>query len=365
MQRVVTGSRDFSWPADATEHLRSALAAAVRPWPEVPAAVVAVRHGDAWLHAAWSRGGDVEPTAAFRTASVTKTFTAATVFRLVDQGRVAVDAPVRQYLSAEVASLLPRLVRQPDEVTLRHLLQHTAGVADYAPEPDWPDEVISDPQRRYETLDVLRDVAERLAPTGDVGGDAQYSDTGYVLATDVIATATGLPWFRAMRELLDYERLGLHATWMEEREPAPLPPPARAPLNMRGVDVWSIHPSYDTLGGGGLVSTAPDLVRFFGALLAGQVVTPNSLAQMQSVVPYKPGREVGLGLFRRDTPLGVAWGHTGVHGAFAFVVPAHSLGLAGSICSLDHGYDRSQPASQVVTAIADSLVDYFERPLRM
>lgn len=346
------------WPAEATENLRRALEVAVRPWPEVPAAVLAVLWEDSWLRTAWSPYGDIDATAAFRTASVTKTFTAATVLRLVEQGRLDLDKPVRQYLSPEVAGLLPRLVRRPDEVTLRHLLQHTAGVADYAPAPDWPQEVIDDPRRRYETIDVLRDVAQRLEPIGDLGVKAQYSDTGYVLATDVIETATGQPWFRAMRELLDYERLGLHQTWLEDREQAPMPLPALAPSTMWGVDLWSIHPSYDTLGGGGLVSTAPDLARFFSALLAGRVVSPQSLAQMQSVVPYAVGREVGLGLFRRDTPLGTAWGHTGVHGAFAFTVPERPLTIAGSICSLERGYDISQPATQVFTAIATALVRY-------
>jgi D-alanyl-D-alanine carboxypeptidase len=220
--------------------------------------------------------------------------------------------------------------------------------------------VIKDPQRRYETLGVLRYVAEALEPTGDIGVRSDYSDTGYVLATDVIATATGQPWFAAMRALLDYERLGLDATWLEEREQSPEPLPALAPLNMRGADVWSIHPSYDTLGGGGLVSTAPDLARFFSELLAGRVVSPQSLTQMQSVVPYKPGREVGLGLFRYDTALGTAWGHTGVHGAFAFAVPERAIALAGSICSLDRGYDRAQPAMQVAFTIATALAGYLD-----
>jgi D-alanyl-D-alanine carboxypeptidase len=296
--------------------------------------------------------------AAFRTASVTKTFTAATVLRLVEQDRLELDGPVREHLSAEAADLLPRLVRRPDEVTLRHLLQHTAGVADYMPEPDWPELVIADPQCRYETIGVLRYVAEFLEPIGDVGGQSQYSDTGYVLATDVIATATGRPWFAAMRELLDYQRLGLHTTWLEEREQSPTRLPRLAPLNMRGIDVWSIHPSYDTLGGGGLVSTAPDLVRFFAELLAGRVVAPQSLALMQSVVPFAIGRDVGLGLFRRDSPLGTAWGHTGVHGAFAYAVPERSVTIAGSICSLDRGYHVSQPVSQVVTAITAALARY-------
>jgi D-alanyl-D-alanine carboxypeptidase len=325
--------------------------------------VLAVRREESWLQTARSPDGSVDPTAAFRTASVTKTFVAATVLRLVDQGVIELDTPVREYLPAHVAALLPRLERQPDGVTLRHLLQHTAGLADFqadldVPAADWPDVHIREPRRRYEVIEVLHFVADRMEPTGDVGGKAEYSDAGYALTTEIIAAATGRPWFRAMRELLDYERVGLRDTWVEEREDPPASMPALAPMNMRGVDVWSIHPSSDTLGGGGLVSTAPDLVLFFSELLAGRIVSSRSLAQMQSVMPFKPGREVGLGLFRLDTPLGAAWGHTGVHGAFAFSIPTRSITLAGSICSLDRGYEISQPATQVVAAVTTALGDY-------
>jgi D-alanyl-D-alanine carboxypeptidase len=361
----VTGSVDHDFPAAASDELRSVLAATVAPWPEVPAVVLAVLHGDSWLKTAWSPQADVDPEAAFRTASVTKTFTAATALRLVEQGRLDLDGPIRARLSPVVAELLPRLVRRPDDVTLRHLLQHTAGVADCFPEPDWPDLVIREPQRRYELIEVLRRTAECLEPIGDVGGESQYSDTGYLLTVDLINTASGLPWPRAMRELLDYGRHGLHNTWVEEREPPPVPAPTLAPSNLRGVDMWSIHPSYDTLGGGGLVSTAPDLARFFAALLAGRVVQPETLAQMQRTVPYRGDRAVGLGLFPRDTALGTAWGHTGVHGAFAFAVQDKSLTIAGSICSLDYGYHLTQPAWEVASAVATALVRYVDRPAEM
>jgi D-alanyl-D-alanine carboxypeptidase len=358
----VTGRIDRGFPAAATDELRSVVAAAVAPWPEVPAVVLAVQHGDSWLKTAWSPHGDVGPDAAFRTASVTKTFTAATALRLVEQGHLGLDAPIRGQLSAAVAELLPRLVRRPDDVTLRHLLQHTAGLADCFAEPGWEKRVLSEPRRRYELIGVLRHTAEFLEPIGDVGGESRYSDTGYVLAVDLITTATGLPWPRAMRELLGYAAHGLHNTWVEEREQPPVPAPTLAPSNMCGVDMWSVHPSHDTLGGGGLVSTAPELARFFTALLAGRVVQPETLAQMQRTVPYRGDRSVGLGLFPRDTALGMAWGHTGVHGAFAFAVPDRSLTIAGSICSLDRDYHVTQPAWEVASAVAAALVRYVNCP---
>jgi D-alanyl-D-alanine carboxypeptidase len=349
-------TRTSGFAPNARDDVHSALEVAVRPWPEIPTVVVAVRRADSWLQTAWSSRGVADPGAGFRTASVTKTFTAASALVLVDRNRLPLDEPVAEYLSASARALLPRLVTRPDEVTLRHLLQHTAGIADYWKDPNWQREFTNQPQHEYEAIEMLRYVADCLEPLGDIGVESRYSDTGYVLVADLIATATGRPWPQAMRELLDYARLGLRSTWVEEREPPPAPRPSLAPSNMMGRDLWSIHPSYDTVGGGGLVSTAPDLVRFFSELLGGRVVAPQSLTQMQSVRPWGVGDGIGLGLFCRETPLGTAWGHTGVHGAFAYVVPEQSLAIAGSICSLDSDYDKTRPVREVVTAITQALV---------
>jgi D-alanyl-D-alanine carboxypeptidase len=65
-----------------------------------------------------------------------------------------------------------------------------------------------------------------------------------------------------------------------------------------------------------LLSTVADLNRFFGMLLAGEIVDRSSLAQMQSTVPVisQEGKKIeyGLGLHRRDVPgCGAFWGHDG------------------------------------------------------
>lgn len=340
------------------EQLCAELGTAVRPWPEVPAVVVAVRARGRARDSSWSPDGTVSPHAAFRTASVTKTFTAAALLRLVEQGALSLDTPVPTAVSERVVPLLPRLFTDPGAVTLRHLLQHTSGAADYAQDPRWSQTVVLEPDRQHEAIDMLSWSAEHQVPLGPPGSASRYSDTGYVVAADILSRTTALPYAEALRSLLDFGSLGMRDTWMERREPAPEPAPPFAPSNVMGHDLWSIHPSYDTVGGGGLVSTAADLTRFFAALLGGRLIGSNMLREMQSTVPCDVDGDAGLGLFRRDTPLGRAWGHTGFHGAFAYVVPERNLVVAGSVCSQEAAYDEAGPRPAVLEAVARHVHDW-------
>ena len=65
-------------------------------------------------------GVPVRPEHVFRIGSTTKLFTATAVMLLVDEGRIALDAPVSRYL--------PAAPKQWDKVTIEHLLTHTSGI---------------------------------------------------------------------------------------------------------------------------------------------------------------------------------------------------------------------------------------------
>jgi D-alanyl-D-alanine carboxypeptidase len=294
----------------------------------------------------------VPAAAAFRTASVTKTFTAAACLLLVDCGDLVLDGPIAGHLPAWVRPLLPRLVAEPESVTLRQLLQHTSGAGDYAEDERFQAGIAEHPDRRYDAEEILRWTAENLSPSSPVPGQSRYSDTGYVLAAEAMTVAARRPFAAALRELLDFSGRGLSSTWLEEREPQPVPPPPLAPSNVNGADVWSFHPSYDTVGGGGLASTASDVRKFFVQLMDGRVVPQHLLQEMQSALPSDNEGLAGLGLFRRTTPLGAAWGHTGFHGGFAYVTD-DGTAVAGSVCSVEPEYGRSGPREAVLAALAD------------
>ncbi|MFT5942417.1 MAG: D-alanyl-D-alanine carboxypeptidase [Sediminicola sp.] len=119
---------------------------------------------------------------------------------------------------------------------------------------------------------------EPLGKPGEVYG---YSDTGYILLSKIIEKATGHSLALALRELLDYDRLGLKSTWMEGEEDAPaglLPPVHRY---IGDYDATFLDNSINLYGGGGISSTTSDMAIFFDALFNGEVFkNPETLNTM-------------------------------------------------------------------------------------
>jgi len=137
----------------------------------------------------------VDRNTLFILGSVTKTYTATALMRLVAEGRVALDAPVRRY----VPELRLADEQAAAEVTVLNLLNHTAGL-------DWRINVDTG-----EGDDALaREVAalseaKLLAPPGT---RASYSQAGYNLAGRILEKVTSLSYEQAIASLL-LEPLGL------------------------------------------------------------------------------------------------------------------------------------------------------------
>jgi CubicO group peptidase (beta-lactamase class C family) len=131
----------------------------------------------------------------FQIGSTTKTITGTTAMRLVESGKLDLDAPVRAYL--------PGLrLADPDaaaRVTLRHLFTHTAGwLGDYFDDFGSGDDALG---RMVEAMAAL----PQLAPLGAVWS---YNNSGYYLAGRVIEVASGMPFEAAVKQLV-FDPLGM------------------------------------------------------------------------------------------------------------------------------------------------------------
>jgi CubicO group peptidase (beta-lactamase class C family) len=116
-----------------------AFAAAHPAYPGVALAVISPRlhwTGSAG-HAALGSPAILDPEAGFRIASVTKTFTAASVLRLVEEGRLGLDDPIAEHLAPATLELLQRGGYDADAIHIRHLLMHTGGLYDFASDPNY------------------------------------------------------------------------------------------------------------------------------------------------------------------------------------------------------------------------------------
>ncbi|WP_405409631.1 serine hydrolase domain-containing protein [Streptomyces sp. NBC_01124] len=269
-------------------------------------------------------GRPVGPDMRHRVGSITKTFTAAAVLRQVEQGRIGLDTPIGRYLPG----VLPR--RRGDAVTVRMLLNHTSGLAEYLPHAypslkAFPALADTGPQSlddhrftRFEPAELIELGVAAPAVGAPGGTPGVYSNTNYLLLGLLLERVTGTTAERCItRDVI--ERAGLPDTEL------PAGPYVDGP-HSRLYEAWfgMIDPPrdysvYDMSWVGpsaSLISTVSDLNRFFGMLLAGEIVSPWSLAEMRRTVPVvsQEGRtiEYGLGLHPVPAPGPVTfWGHGG------------------------------------------------------
>lgn len=258
-------------------------------------------------------GGAVPVDGQVRVGSNTKTFVATVVLQLVGEGLVQLDAPVEVHL--------PGLLRgegiDGSAITVRQLLQHTSGLPEFTGllgEELTPDDL----DRFYEPHELLT-LALSQPATFPPGTSWSYSNTNYVVAGLLVQQVTGRPLEEVVTRRV-IEPLHLAGTYW----------PAEGELSLRGdhprgyvaaapgdplVDVTDLDSSV-VWSAGALVSTPGDLLTFTTALLGGELLGPDQLAEMQTTVPV-PGITAaaggyGLGLLTTTLSCGVAaWGHGG------------------------------------------------------
>jgi len=137
----------------------------------------------------------VDDTTLFQFGSTGKTFTATAVMRLVEQGKIDLDAPVRTY----VPELRVRDEEAARTVTVLNLLNHTAG---------WDGDMMDDTGNGDDALTQYVGRMERVRQLTPVGTAVSYNNCALSLAGQVIAKVTGKTFEAAMQELV-FDPLGL------------------------------------------------------------------------------------------------------------------------------------------------------------
>ncbi|WP_459547810.1 serine hydrolase domain-containing protein [Nocardia sp. X0981] len=276
-------------------------------------------------------GSPIDPDMVHRVGSITKTFTAAAVMQQVEQGRIGLDAPIGDYL--------PRLVpgERGAKITVRMLLNHTSGLAEYLPYAfpslgGFPSPAGLSPESlethrftEFDPVELIR-MGVRAPATGEPGSPVGvYSNTNYLLLGRLLEKVTGTPAVEYITEHV-IDRAGLRHTAFPDRPEIDGPHPRMYEALFGSIDPprdYSVYNMSWVMPAAGLISTTADLNRFFGELLGGRIVSPSSLAQMQRTVRViaMDGQTIdyGLGLHKTEIPgCGIFWGHDGtVFGAAA------------------------------------------------
>ncbi len=254
----------------------------------------------------------VTPDTAFALASVSKTFTAALIMSLHDEGKLSLDASVR--------ALLPAL-RIDRRITVRELLDHTSGLHDFFSDPRIDKALLTDPSRTWDAKRSLKYVGK---PYFKPGKGWHYSNTNYLIL-GMLAERIGRASLETQLRTRFFEPLGLTHTF-DQRDRRPIGPVAHgyrfSATSARPIDLTDGTPmapftSVVTAAGGAgsLASTPSDLVHWARALYSGVVLKPDSLqamfddvhrtAKKKSLIPY------GLGVQAIELDGHPAYGHSG------------------------------------------------------
>jgi D-alanyl-D-alanine carboxypeptidase len=293
-----------------------------------PGAVVYVRdrtgvRAAAAGHADLRKKKLLTPAMSFRVGSITKSFVAAVVLQLVGEGKLT--------LADTLDHWLPGVVPGASQITVRELLNHTSGIPNYTSEVTFDTTLVATPSRVWTPLELVSFVDGR-PPLFAPGSVWYYSNTNFILLGLIVERITGRPLGDELRDRI-FEPLRLaHTSFPTASTSMPKPFAHGYLLPNNGLvpvrtykDVTAWNPSW-AWAAGAIVSTADDLARFYGALLAGDLLTPELLAAMENTVPVTKdpdGPGYGLGLMHDVdvTACTDTWGHDGaVPGYTGFVL---------------------------------------------
>jgi D-alanyl-D-alanine carboxypeptidase len=286
---------------------------------------------------------------------VTKAVTAASAVRLASNGRWNLDDPVALLLPSHLVERLRHLDGLPsvEALTVRRLLSHTSGLPDYFFDERFQARVQAEPNRTWRPEELVEAATEVGRLAFPPGSDFSYGDTGYVLVGLAIEQLMDCSLAEAYRSLI-FSPLGMDATYLEWHEP---PRGHDVSHHYEGDrDLLPLNTSFDWAGGG-LVTTASDLVRFLCGLFDGALFDDRwrvELMDWRDGLRWRPdssarylryGLGIGVNLACDEAIIGA----TGVWGAFAYFWPAGKAAIAGTVNRV--GADRPALLDAVVCAL--------------
>ncbi len=372
---TITPDPLLDWPTDRPDYadLAAAVHGEAARW-HVPGLSAAVLHdGEAITAASGVTNLDhpsaVTPQTRFQVGSISKVFTASTVMKLVEEGKLDLDAPI--------TNLIPDLPlsHEPlrDAVTLRHLLNHTTGFeGDIFPDNGPGDDALERAVAEFGKLRIW-------AMPGQVFA---YCNSGFYLAGRSIEIASGMPYDDAVKELV-IDPAGLSQTSFPSPDLVTVPTSAGHAMKSReaGYHVyrpWALPRTVNAAGG--VVSTVTDLLRFArmhmndGTIDGETVISTDSARQMRNRTSKSGVLDTGYGISWNIREVGgtTIVGHNGATNGFRalftiipdrnFVIAMLSNGEAGGTAmpsierwALEHFLDIDTSGREEVAANANEL----------
>jgi D-alanyl-D-alanine carboxypeptidase len=244
-----------------------------------------------------------------RIASMTKLLVATVVVKLAEEGKLALDGLMADYLDAQSINAIANY----DQVTIRQLLNMSSGIVDYTAVDAFNDAVDDNPTRVWQQQEVLAYI-HNLDADFAPGADWNYSNSNYVLLDLVVGAVGNSSLAQEMRRII-FTPLAMESSYLEFRENSAADGSQLSVSGFEGnEEVTNINDGIG-FGDGGVVSTAADLSDFIDALFGQKSLL--SQASLDDMLTEIMSQEYGLGAEIRTTTDGTAWGHNGSSSGFS------------------------------------------------
>jgi len=247
----------------------------------------------------------------FGLASIGKMYVAVAVLQLVEEGKIALDDKIENYLPGEIITGLPAA----RDVTVRHLLGHTSGLYNYNRNPEL-NELYLTGNLKLDTLthiNVLRRYAYGRTENTKPIGEYKYSSTNYLLLSMIMdkVLPEGHPEY--MRKQL-IEKLALEDTYYKQTPPKRLVD-FYGDIDQNELTENLTQQTIETTnwysGDDGIYSTIEQATKFLQMLMNGQILNENTMKEMTTWNNEKDP-SYGLGLMAdKSFPYKFLMGHSG------------------------------------------------------
>ena len=335
-------------PDKGIEEIADSLVPEMLRERKIPGAAVAVLSQDKLIFAKGYGYEDLEKRTpvtngtVFQLASSTKPFTAAVMMRLVEEGKVSLDEPLKQYLAW--------LPKQYHGVTIRQLLTHTSGVRHDLRRENIDEFSIDEFRRRLEASEA------EFAP----GTKWQYSNTGYILLALAAEEVTGKSFGTLLREQI-FKPLGMSSADYRVAETRPNDAVGYELVNG---ELQRVPRVFSGWGNSGIQANVLDVARWVASLSKRSLLSRASYEAMEAPARLGDGSEVQFQFAGEKTSYGFGWFLTNYRGK---KLVTHGGAIAGfsselnrfddlSIIVLSNGKQGADRRGQA-DAIADALYD--------
>lgn len=290
----------------------------------------------AWTATAGLPAGADENTH-YRIASVSKTFTAAAIMLLDQQGKLKIDDVVTAQIPGTAVPYLPDSptynIPFKNQITIRHLLSHRAGVFDVFNNPvpasssapyagqyynNYIYYGLDEPDHQFTSDELAGVVALNGLSFFTPGTDYHYSDTGYTLLAKIIERVSGKSYDRFLAENL-LTPMGLtqiSMPWSAYDNSLPAPFLRGFASDGTGFVETTEDNMSSQVGPGNIIGTPADMARWIRALLSGRgILSKEQIAKMTTIPSGNATYALGIG-----SSAGLGLGHSGAHPGYVNLV---------------------------------------------